>query len=520
MGPPATPILSALGDTVNVAARLEAETKRRRCVVVISSACARAAGVDLSRFPEHTVTVRGRSEPVTYYAIAGSGGSRHVARDGGKRAGEMRHGRHRSTVDASRWIGIAMMREEHYRNKLRHRARGVADLDRSVGRRVDRDRRASGATGRRASSGTGMRLRHCAARIARALRAAGGTARPQSRCTGTAMPTSCCATPASAACSAAPAGCRRLCRRSPTAISQPDCHSRTISFDLVYSQVAWLYFGNKIGVVREVMRVLRNGGRRENRCRRVPPGTARSNTRASWRSGRTARWLPFGEYLRRYGIAFARAPDGEYLRFGKTPIVRRRPRTGARDRREHAPRALGRHQVRVSRAACAGSARAARSACNSRSRKVIRLLASKLAEFGVARHPRPPAPARVPLRTRAAAQAKQLVEIVERRRRPRARIAVVMPQQHLQRDLDARLAVAKIERQMQRVRRQRFHAVRREVAQVQHVARSHRRSRLPPVPSARASRSARLTRRGAWRRWRLQRFSPAMWMTSTSSVSR
>jgi adenylate cyclase len=72
MGPPATPILSALGDTVNVAARLEAETKRHECMVVVSAACARAAGVDLSSFPEHTVTVRGRADPVTYYAIADS----------------------------------------------------------------------------------------------------------------------------------------------------------------------------------------------------------------------------------------------------------------------------------------------------------------------------------------------------------------------------------------------------------------------------------------------------------------
>jgi adenylate cyclase len=69
MGPPATPLLSALGDTVNVAARLEEETKQHRCVLVVSAACAEAGEVDLSAFPRHTSTVRGRSEPVTYYAI-------------------------------------------------------------------------------------------------------------------------------------------------------------------------------------------------------------------------------------------------------------------------------------------------------------------------------------------------------------------------------------------------------------------------------------------------------------------
>ena len=69
MGPPATPLLSALGDTVNVASRLEAETKRHRCMLVISAACADAAGVDLSAFPRHTSKVRGRTKPVTSYAI-------------------------------------------------------------------------------------------------------------------------------------------------------------------------------------------------------------------------------------------------------------------------------------------------------------------------------------------------------------------------------------------------------------------------------------------------------------------
>ena len=70
MGPPATPILSALGDTVNVAARLEAETKVHRCTLVVSAACARAAEMDFSAFPEHIATVRGREQPVSYYAIA------------------------------------------------------------------------------------------------------------------------------------------------------------------------------------------------------------------------------------------------------------------------------------------------------------------------------------------------------------------------------------------------------------------------------------------------------------------
>jgi adenylate cyclase len=70
MGPPAQPIVSALGDTVNVASRLEGETKSHRCALVVSAACAKAAGIDLSAFPEHTVQVRGRAQSVSYYAIA------------------------------------------------------------------------------------------------------------------------------------------------------------------------------------------------------------------------------------------------------------------------------------------------------------------------------------------------------------------------------------------------------------------------------------------------------------------
>ncbi|MEP7208213.1 MAG: adenylate/guanylate cyclase domain-containing protein [Casimicrobiaceae bacterium] len=70
MGPPAHPIVSALGDTVNVASRLEGEAKRHGCALVVSATCARAAGVDLSGFPEHTVNVRGRAQSVSYFVIA------------------------------------------------------------------------------------------------------------------------------------------------------------------------------------------------------------------------------------------------------------------------------------------------------------------------------------------------------------------------------------------------------------------------------------------------------------------
>ena len=89
-------------------------------------------------------------------------------------------------------------------------------------------------------------------------------------------------------------------------------------FDLVYSQVAWLYFANKIGVIREVRRVLRDDGLAKidaDELRHdLPPEYARLVE--IWQEGEL---LPFGDYLRRFGMGFDSAPEGEYLRLVKAP---------------------------------------------------------------------------------------------------------------------------------------------------------------------------------------------------------
>jgi adenylate cyclase len=69
MGPPSSPNLSAIGDNVNIAARLEAQCKDYDVTLVISEEAARNAGVDLGRFDVREAPVRGREEPVIVYAV-------------------------------------------------------------------------------------------------------------------------------------------------------------------------------------------------------------------------------------------------------------------------------------------------------------------------------------------------------------------------------------------------------------------------------------------------------------------
>jgi adenylate cyclase len=69
MGPPRSQILTAIGDTVNTCARLESLTKDYGCAVVISRQAAEAAGLRLVGQKLHAAPVKGRTEPVEFYAL-------------------------------------------------------------------------------------------------------------------------------------------------------------------------------------------------------------------------------------------------------------------------------------------------------------------------------------------------------------------------------------------------------------------------------------------------------------------
>jgi len=61
--------LSAVGDTVNTASRLQELTKHYGVPLVISERVALAAGLDVSRFEAKELAIRGRASPLTVYAL-------------------------------------------------------------------------------------------------------------------------------------------------------------------------------------------------------------------------------------------------------------------------------------------------------------------------------------------------------------------------------------------------------------------------------------------------------------------
>ncbi len=70
MGPPRSQIITAIGDTVNTCARLESLTKDYGCAVIISRQAAEAAGLRFFGHELHQAPVKGRMQPVEFYALA------------------------------------------------------------------------------------------------------------------------------------------------------------------------------------------------------------------------------------------------------------------------------------------------------------------------------------------------------------------------------------------------------------------------------------------------------------------
>ena len=69
MGYTETTYLTAVGDTVHVASRLEGLTKEYYCQMVLSEQVALCVGLDLAEYPRHELTVRNRTEPLVIYVV-------------------------------------------------------------------------------------------------------------------------------------------------------------------------------------------------------------------------------------------------------------------------------------------------------------------------------------------------------------------------------------------------------------------------------------------------------------------
>lgn len=69
MGRGVASYLTAVGDTVHVASRLQDLTKEYQCQLVVSEQLAASAGLEVSPFPRHELRVRNRGEPIVIRVI-------------------------------------------------------------------------------------------------------------------------------------------------------------------------------------------------------------------------------------------------------------------------------------------------------------------------------------------------------------------------------------------------------------------------------------------------------------------
>jgi SAM-dependent methyltransferase len=208
-----------------------------------------------------------------------------------------------------------MIRDEHYRAKQRHRGRGIGDLERTVGGVcADIDARLACQDVVRIlelGCGYGTALLELRARYRARVELHGINRVPRDGDRAILLR------------NAADRGLRvddGAPERALPAISHVDVASglpfANDAFDLVVSQVAWMYFGNKIHVLREVMRVLRADGLARIDADEIAPRLPVEYARLVeiWHDGRL---VPFADYLARFGLGFAAAPEGTCLRIEK-----------------------------------------------------------------------------------------------------------------------------------------------------------------------------------------------------------
>jgi adenylate cyclase len=69
MGPPASQVISAIGESVNTCARLESLTKEYDCRVIVSRRAAEMAGLDIKGRELVRASVHGLAQPVELYTI-------------------------------------------------------------------------------------------------------------------------------------------------------------------------------------------------------------------------------------------------------------------------------------------------------------------------------------------------------------------------------------------------------------------------------------------------------------------
>ena len=74
-------VFTALGDAVNVAARLQDMTKSLASEAIVSEEVCRSAGISADALPRHHVDIRGRAEPMVVRAVANAGSLAALVQD-------------------------------------------------------------------------------------------------------------------------------------------------------------------------------------------------------------------------------------------------------------------------------------------------------------------------------------------------------------------------------------------------------------------------------------------------------